>query len=112
MSGYSADYIGQLIRSGKLEGKQVFSNVSWMTTEEAIRAYLEKDKKITPKESYLYRMKELFASIEGLGYIYYVANWIAICLLVSFLIVLIGLAGIAIDRHLERKALERINYVH
>ena len=40
ISGYSSDYIGQLIRNGKLEGRQVFSNVAWMTTEEAIHTYL------------------------------------------------------------------------
>ena len=42
ISGYSADYVGQLIRSGKLEGKQVFSNVAWMTTEEALQKYLRR----------------------------------------------------------------------
>ncbi len=41
IAGYSADYIGQLIRAGKLEGRQVYTNVSWVTTEKAVRAYLE-----------------------------------------------------------------------
>lgn len=45
LSGYSADYIGQLIRAGKLPGKQVYCNVAWMTTAEAIEAYQNKDKK-------------------------------------------------------------------
>jgi hypothetical protein len=39
ISGYSPDYIGQLIRSGKIPGKQVYTNVSWMTTAEAVLAY-------------------------------------------------------------------------
>lgn len=39
ISGYSADYIGQLIRSGKIPGKQVYVNVAWMTTAEAVLAY-------------------------------------------------------------------------
>ncbi len=38
-SGYSADYIGQLIRAGKIPGKQVYTNVSWMTTIDAILDY-------------------------------------------------------------------------
>lgn len=42
--GYSADYIGQLIRKGKIEGKQVYANVVWMTTPEAMEAYLLKEK--------------------------------------------------------------------
>ena len=39
LSGYSADYIGQLIREGKIPGKQVYTNIAWMTTEEAVMSY-------------------------------------------------------------------------
>ena len=42
MSGYASDYVGQLIRSGKLEGKQVYNAVAWMTTEEAVREYMQR----------------------------------------------------------------------
>jgi predicted membrane protein len=42
ISGYTPDYLGQLIRKGKLTGTQVYSHVSWVTTEEAILDYLEK----------------------------------------------------------------------
>lgn len=41
ISGYSPDYVGQLIRGGKLPGKQVFQQAVWMTTEEDLRSYLE-----------------------------------------------------------------------
>jgi hypothetical protein len=41
ISGYAPDYIGQLIRKGKLPGKQVYSNVAWVTTEDALRSYME-----------------------------------------------------------------------
>lgn len=44
ISGYSSDYIGQLIRSGKIFGEQVYSNVVWMTTEEAVLGYKNKSK--------------------------------------------------------------------
>lgn len=40
ISGYSPDYVGQLIRRGKLEGKQVYANVAWVTTKDALRGYL------------------------------------------------------------------------
>lgn len=43
-TGYSADYIGQLIRAGKIPGKQVYSNIAWMTTEEAVLKYKNKGK--------------------------------------------------------------------
>lgn len=41
MSDYTADYIGQLIRAGKIEGYQVYTNVAWVTTEAAVKTYLE-----------------------------------------------------------------------
>lgn len=44
ISGYAPDYIGQLIRKGKLPGKQVYCNVAWMTTEGSVRRYLEANK--------------------------------------------------------------------
>jgi hypothetical protein len=40
LSGYTQDYLGQLIRNGKLPGKKVYVNVAWMTTEEDLRKYL------------------------------------------------------------------------
>ncbi len=42
ISGYSPDYIGQLIRSGKIPGKQVYFNIAWMTTAEAVLAYKQR----------------------------------------------------------------------
>jgi hypothetical protein len=43
ITGYSADYIGQLIRKGKISGRQIYTNIAWVTTEDAIRDYLEKE---------------------------------------------------------------------
>lgn len=42
LTKYTPDYIGQLVRSGKIEGKQVFSNVAWVTSESSLREYLER----------------------------------------------------------------------
>ena len=39
ISGYSSDYIGQLIRQGKIFGEQVYVNVAWMTTAEEVLKY-------------------------------------------------------------------------
>ena len=44
VSGYSADYIGQLIRAGKIPGKEVCCTVAWMTTVDAVMAYKNKGK--------------------------------------------------------------------
>ena len=51
ISGYNPDYIGQLIRSGKIPGKQVYCNIAWMTTAEAIFAYKLKSEKKSNKNS-------------------------------------------------------------
>ena len=45
--GYSPDYIGQLIRKGKIEGKQVYANVAWMTTKNSLDEYLARERSTT-----------------------------------------------------------------
>jgi len=47
ISGYSSDYIGQLIREGKISGKQVYSNIQWMTSAQEVINYknIKKQKK-------------------------------------------------------------------
>ncbi len=44
ISGYAPDYIGQLIRKGKLPGKEVYCNTAWLTTEDAVLAYKNRKK--------------------------------------------------------------------
>ena len=39
ISGYAPDYIGWLIRKGKIRGRKVYSGFSWQTTEKALRNY-------------------------------------------------------------------------
>jgi len=55
ISGYSPDYIGYLIRTGKIPGRMVYTGVSWQTTREAILAYKNRQQrkkgKMTLKES-------------------------------------------------------------
>ena len=67
ISGYSSDYIGQLIRQGKLSGKQVYCNVAWVTTEEAVREYLqainEKNGNSTINKSYIGGLREQLLKI-------------------------------------------------
>ena len=51
LAGYTPDYIGQLIRAGKIKGQQVYSGVAWMTTEEEIQAYKTAQQKGVPASS-------------------------------------------------------------
>lgn len=49
--GYSQDYLGQLIRKGKLDGKLVYSHVAWVTTPEAIQDYIVSNKNKKSKKA-------------------------------------------------------------
>lgn len=44
ISGYSPDYIGQLIRSGKISGKQVYCHIAWVTTAEAVLSHKQRER--------------------------------------------------------------------
>ena len=102
MSGYSPDYIGQLIRAGKIAGKQVYSNISWVTTEEAILEYLQKEKK--GKASLgggTYKVKDLVFTPEGIDRLYAVVAWGAIVLLGIFIFFLISVFAISADHKIE-----------
>jgi len=45
ISGYSSDYIGQLIRAGKIYGKQIYCHIAWVTTAEEVLTYKQKNEK-------------------------------------------------------------------
>ena len=45
ISGYASDYIGYLIRKKIVPGEKVYLGISWLTTEEGIRRYLEKKRR-------------------------------------------------------------------
>ncbi len=69
ISGYSPDYIGQLIRSGKISGKQVYTNVSWVTTPEAVLAYKQgkeqqKSDKVSLKEYLVTRQRKMRMELD------------------------------------------------
>lgn len=44
LTNYSPDYIGQLIRSGKIHGEQVYSQVAWVTTKHEIETYVRRSR--------------------------------------------------------------------
>lgn len=41
LANYTPDYVGQLIRVGKIRGEQVYCNLAWVTTEDEVRSYLQ-----------------------------------------------------------------------
>jgi len=108
ISGYTADYLGQLIRGGRLEGKQVFSNVAWMTTKEAVQEYLEKNKKKqdAPSASAWVQWKEWLLSLEGISAIYTAVAWCAVVIFGLFILFLAYVFAVSVDHRIERKHLQ------
>jgi len=102
ISGYSPDYIGQLIRSGKLPGQQVFSNVAWMTTEEAILNYMAKNSKAGQRR----RFWERFASPDSVARISLILGGVVIAILGVFILFLFYIFAVSVDHRIERNSLK------
>ena len=105
--GYAPDYIGQLIRKGKIEGKQVYANLAWMTTAEAIEEYIAGEKggaRAQPvKPSPLVRLSEFLFIEEASRSLYFFLRGVIVFLIVSILI-LFYFISIAIDHRLIESA--------
>ncbi len=105
--GYAPDYIGQLIRKGKIEGKQVYANLAWMTTAEAIEDYIAKDKGVAKAEpvkaSQLLRISEYLFAEEASRSLYFFLRGVMVFLVLSILI-LFYFISIAIDHRLIENA--------
>lgn len=106
IAGYSPDYLGQLIRKGKLPGRQVYSNVAWMTTREAVLEYVDREgrrgKKDEEKQevsdrAVVDRVAEALLSERGVS----ISRLVLISLATFFgysLLLVIALSAIAFDR--------------
>lgn len=95
ISGYSPDYIGELIRKGKIPGKQVICSVAWMTTKEAILDYRERQKrkekkKVSRKEKFFELLEEtkrrIFLQFEVLKIFWKIFGRLLIIFFISILI--------------------------
>lgn len=107
LSGYTPDYIGQLIRNGKLPGQQIFSNVAWMTTEEAVLAYMDKKR----PESKVAAFKDRYLNLDLLTRTYVVAGWALFALLGLFILFLAYVVAVSIDHRIEQQSLQHLPYV-
>lgn len=116
--GYAPDYIGQLIRKGKIEGKQVYANVAWMTTEEAMEAYKaeagEKRAAKTEPHSSQFSVSEFVAELSSklfsplaLSVLTLLLRFVCV-LLVLVLLVTFYLLSVAFDHTMSERAEERL----
>ena len=102
--GYSPDYIGQLIRKGKIEGKRVYANVAWMTTKNTLDEYLARERGAPTKNeetSFVQQLMRLFVSEQSMFF----ATWFLralIPVLVAALLVIFYFVSISIDHKLTK----------
>jgi len=99
LTTYSPDYIGQLIRAGKIEGHQVYTTVSWVTTEKAIRAYMES------RGKGLHEDVALSEDMRVQRYVQYVLYGVIVCLgcilLILCYIFFVGIDHAVTDSYIE-----------
>ena len=99
IAGYTPDYVGQLIRAGKLKGEQVYSSVAWVTTEEELNTYLLHKGRLSRSESQL-----LFFELP----IFKVVLYMLIASCVVTILLLQYIFYISIDSKLSEHALSSI----
>ncbi len=133
ISGYSPDYIGQLIRRGKITGKQVYANVAWVTTRDALREYLSEKgkskKEVADQDSALEDIAPVASALKAvespqvllnedvrqsmdfqrLERMYVLASRAIIVIATVFLVFLFHVFSTLLDDRLERRALERVS---
>ena len=107
MSGYTPDYVGQLIRSGKLPGKQVFANVAWMTTEDAIRDYMGKKRGGSPGKESVSFMDAVQREIDSPRLVKRLSIAL-IVLCVGFMLLVFYIFSTSLDQRLNQRAIQRL----
>lgn len=117
ISGYAPDYIGQLIRRGKLPGKQVYCTVAWTTTEEAVRQYMQRAKgqkeNLSPLEKLLEKLQQIKAKILfeiKLARLIKTVLYLAIILSVGFSLLLFFIFSVSIEKSIQQRAIDKIEH--
>ena len=110
LSGYSADYVGQLIRQGKLPGKQVFLNVAWMTTKEALEDYMHKGNKNAEAPTKFSDIREKIMSSRMLSASFRAVVWVAIAIFAVFIMLLFYILSVTIDHRINQGYLDKIEH--
>lgn len=115
ISGYTSDYVGQLIRQGKLSGKQVYCAMAWVTTEEALCAYMAKAQSEGKSQAVgasivqkLYETKNrLFLRLPAWSLIR-AFLYAIIALSIGFSLFLFHIVSVNFDKQLQQKAAQII----
>ena len=127
LSGYSPDYLGQLIRCGKIPGKQVYANVAWVTTTHAVSAYISRKEKkdggtnsapdLDSKEAASFSdstpsqrlsKPKVFQDVKGWESFFRIVAFVTIGISTLFLLLLLYIFSTLIDHELELRTLRSV----
>ncbi len=106
LTGYSSDYVGQLIRSGKIQGKQIYSHVSWVTTKEALDEYMSASGKVSRTP-----VRGAIDSYDKVAGVLSAITKITITISACFALLFGYVIAVSIDQYIETRALEKMEYV-
>ena len=114
LSGYAPDYVGQLIRKGKLYGRQVYYKAVWVTTKEALQEYIKKEaesgevEKGGPVAEKVQSFKNWLVSESRLTVFLKVLIYVGLAISIVFSLVLFYALSVSIDHSLEQHAIQTI----
>ena len=109
LCGYAPDYIGQLIRQGKIPGHQRLSGIAWVTTESAMRDYVEqanRHKELSLSQSVIQHKNKFLNTAKPLTLLNGVM-WFLIGVTSFFLIFLFYIFAANIEQKLNKKAISQ-----
>jgi hypothetical protein len=92
---YTPDYIGQLIRAGKIEGRQIYSSVAWVANESSLKQYLAtrgKDASFSDSASTFEQLPEYMRPLL----------YLVIGFSIVFIVILLHVLSLTIDKALSR----------
>lgn len=105
ISGYAPDYVGQLIRQGKITGRQQYFNVAWVTTEESLMRYIERYKKTGKQENAVLAARNFISKLfleQNLFKIFKVIYFIILFCLAIFWLMLLYIIFTGIENHMTQ----------
>lgn len=118
ISGYAPDYIGQLIRKGKLSGKQVYHGVAWVTSEDAIRKYIEEKKNNSKDKKNLCFTEKVIEQCIGfknnfleqvkLAKLFKTVLYLTIILSIGFSLFLFYIFSVSTEKKLQQRAEQKL----
>jgi|GEM_PF-2187298 len=95
IANYTPDYVGQLIRGGKIKGEQVYSNVAWVTTEDEIHAYMiDKTRTVESSSGGISATVQQFSSYVLYGVIAFCAITLLFMQYVLYVSIDAGISGV------------------